>query len=58
MKFEDAILFLRQGQAIYRSSDPEKGYLCGTPDKIWGSFYHIHTKCRFIRHVPRICLFF
>jgi hypothetical protein len=45
MKFEYAMECLRQGQAIWRQLDPEKGYLKGNVDQegnigpIYGSFY-------------------
>ena len=39
MKLEDAMPHLRQGKRIFRLSDPEKGSLCGTPEKVLGSFY-------------------
>jgi hypothetical protein len=39
MKFEDAMNYLRLGYRIYRTSDPEKGSLCGTAEKPMGSFY-------------------
>jgi len=39
MKFEDAMYYLRLGKRIYRESDPDKGSLCGTPEKVFGSFY-------------------
>ncbi|PWU06758.1 MAG: hypothetical protein C5B43_01210 [Verrucomicrobia bacterium] len=39
MKFEEAIEFLRDGKRIYRLSDPDKGSLAGTTNKVFGSFY-------------------
>jgi len=39
MKFEDAMHYLRLGKRIYIKSDPDKGSLCGTPEKVFGSFY-------------------
>ena len=39
MKFEVAISHLRDGHRIYRSTEPEKGSLCGTVEKVYGSFY-------------------
>lgn len=39
MKFEQAIPHLRVGKKIFRLSMPDKGYLCGTTDKVKGSFY-------------------
>ncbi len=39
MDLESAIYFLKRGHAIYRESCPERGYLCGTEDKPYGSFY-------------------
>lgn len=45
MKFEDAMHFLRNGDRIYRMSDPDKGSLCGEIDmlgcvtKVMGSFH-------------------
>lgn len=39
MKLEDAMQFLREGYRIYRTSFPDKGSLCGTKDKVYGSFY-------------------
>jgi len=39
MKFEQAMNFLRTGRRIYRTSIPEKGSLCGNPEKPLGSFY-------------------
>lgn len=38
MKFEDAIGHLREGKRIYRKSKPDKGSLCGTTEKVLGSF--------------------
>ena len=39
MKFEDALRNLRNGAGIYRTLDPEKGYLCGSLKQVTGSFY-------------------
>jgi len=38
MKFEDAMVFLRNGDRIYRMEHPDKGSLCGTTEKVKGSF--------------------
>ena len=39
MKFENAIIHLRNGKRIYRETQPGKGSLCGTTDKVRASFY-------------------
>lgn len=39
MQFEEAMQYLRMGRRIFRKSEPNKGSLCGTPEKVKGSFY-------------------
>jgi len=39
MRFEEAMLFLRDGFRIYRDGHKDKGSLCGDIDNVYGSFY-------------------
>jgi len=39
MYFDIVLKELRLGRRIYRRSCPEKGSLCGTAEKVMGSFY-------------------
>jgi hypothetical protein len=39
MRLEYAMDYLRDGKRIYRSTKPEEGSLCGTLEKVYGSFY-------------------